>query len=1012
MNTKLKKILKYFLIGLVSSFLVLFLAIAIAFNFVLTPEKITPKIVQALNENLNAELKINSVELKFFSTFPNFSLDIERVIILKQQNDSILNETYRKEDSLIAFETGRLTINPLAFLFQKKIDIEHLIIYRPRMYAHVDRNGNANWDIIKADPEKDSISSEKEKGSYQANIEIDDITISKGDLNYDDENTELYASIEGLDINLSAIFNKETILLDLEVDTDNLFLWKKGTNLIEDLSFGLAGKLDVNRSDKIVDLIQTKVRIDDIVLVANGRVIPDKQKNVLDIQLDLGLDIPSLKTIIELIPNNVLERRKNFTQEGTVSLQANISGIYGNGQFPVLQANMTVKNGCITYKKMPNKIDLIETTISVFLDPTKNKLSSVNVHNFKVKGDGIDLRMDGMVEDALGDAKITASANGTVNFASLTKIFPFKEGIVLKGDLDTDINGTFYQRDIVNKNYGNVYALGKIALTDILFTYKTDSLVFATKQSKAVFLNTEESELLTEEASKVLGGRIDLSEIKVSIKNKINASADNVFFEFGTTPWKDKTQIATMRSTMRITNAQFNLNDSVKGLIKNANAKLSLNPSVEDKSVPTVHSEFFIDSTGIIANGSFFAITDGNYNLDLIRKDKKRWPVTGQITFNKLYAYTPTFPLLLKMSKTKITIKPSLIELNHAKIELGRSDIEVSGKIYDFGKTIFEKENFKVEFAVKSNLIDANQLIATLNKGVKLRDSDIEELVTESQETNGSQITEPKSFVIPERIDFTFNSSISKVLFRDYTVNNLQGLITIKDQTIDLANLQMNTMNAKMVTKVRLTTKENDNNSLAFDFKLAEIDLANLIKLIPVLDSLMPMAKSFEGDVNFRIKGISNLNGNLGMVAPSLDAIARIEGENLVIFDSEVFSSLSKKLMFKNKETNKIDKISVEILIENKVIEVLPALVTIDRYEFAIGGKYNLDMTYDYQFSILKSPLPFKAGVDITGDNDDYKIKLTKARYKYIFSDKERHQKKVDSTLIKRKLDILRQLPF
>ena len=47
-------------------------------------------------------------------------------------------------------------------------------------------------------------------------------------------------------------------------------------------------------------------------------------------------------------------------------------------------------------------------------------------------------------------------------------------------------------------------------------------------------------------------------------------------------------------------------------------------------------------------------------------------------------------------------------------------------------------------------------------------------------------------------------------------------------------------------------------------------------------------------------------------------------------------------------------------------------------------------MTYDYQFSILKSPLPFKAGVDIIGTEEDYKIKLTRAKYKYIFSDKKR----------------------
>ena len=537
-------------------------------------------------------------------------------------------------------------------------------------------------------------------------------------------------------------------------------------------------------------------------------------------------------------------------------------------------------------------------------------------------------------------------------------------------------------------------------------------MIFGAKHVNAVFIKDSNSKLLTTEESKVLGGRIDLSGINISIKNKIKASADTVFFEFGTTPLKDKTQIVTLSSKLRINNVFFKLGDSIKGIIKKGMAQIKIKPSVKDKSIPSIHSNFSIDSTGITANGSFFAITEGNYNLDLIKKDEKKWPITGQITFNKLYVFTPSFPLLLKMPQTKITLKPGILELNHAKIELGRSDLVITGKIYDFEKTIFEKHVLKAELSIQSKLIDLNELIATLNEREKLENADVEELIAQSQETNKPISTKPKTFVIPEGIDFKFNSTISRVLFKDYHFDNLNGLITIKDQVLDLKDLKIDFQKAEMTTLARLTAKGNNENSLAFDFKLAHIDLGNLINLMPVIDSLLPMAKSFDGDVNFRIKGLSKLSDKLGMIAPSIDAIARIEGYNMVIFDSEAFRSLSKKLMFKNKEKNMIDKISVEILIQNKVIEVLPAEITIDRYKFAVGGKNKLDMTYDYQISILKSPLPFKAGVDIVGDADDFDIKLTKAKYKYIFSDKKRHQKKVDSTLIKRKLAILKQLPF
>ena len=39
-------------------------------------------------------------------------------------------------------------------------------------------------------------------------------------------------------------------------------------------------------------------------------------------------------------------------------------------------------------------------------------------------------------------------------------------------------------------------------------------------------------------------------------------------------------------------------------------------------------------------------------------------------------------------------------------------------------------------------------------------------------------------------------------------------------------------------------------------------------------------------------------------------------------------------------------------------------------------------------------------------------FKITKAKYKHIFSTKERQQKKADSTLIRRKISVMNQLPF
>ncbi len=57
--------------------------------------------------------------------------------------------------------------------------------------------------------------------------------------------------------------------------------------------------------------------------------------------------------------------------------------------------------------------------------------------------------------------------------------------------------------------------------------------------------------------------------------------------------------------------------------------------------------------------------------------------------------------------------------------------------------------------------------------------------------------------------------------------------------------------------------------------------------------------------------------------------------------------------MFKNKQRNVIDSVSVDLAIRENKIEVFPFVLDIDRYKVAIGGLHNLDMSFDYHVRSL-----------------------------------------------------------
>ena len=264
------------------------------------------------------------------------------------------------------------------------------------------------------------------------------------------------------------------------------------------------------------------------------------------------------------------------------------------------------------------------------------------------------------------------------------------------------------------------------------------------------------------------------------------------------------------------------------------------------------------------------------------------------------------------------------------------------------------------------------------------------------QVENDTTSTDLKLFVIPDNIDFQLKTNLKRVVYGKMKFENVSGAVDVRNQAVHLKNLSMNGLGAKMQTTLVYRAKEADKGYAGFDFNLQNVNIGNLVEFIPSLDSIVPMLRSFKGTVNFNAAAESEIDSALNVKIPSLRAAVHIKGDSLVLMDGETFAEISKMLRFKNKERNVFDSISVNVTVSDGAVTVYPFLVQIDRYKAAIGGTQGLDMNFNYHISILKSPIPFKLGLNISGTPEKMKFRLGKAKYKDDVTPVEIH--KVDST--------------
>ena len=288
--------------------------------------------------------------------------------------------------------------------------------------------------------------------------------------------------------------------------------------------------------------------------------------------------------------------------------------------------------------------------------------------------------------------------------------------------------------------------------------------------------------------------------------------------------------------------------------------------------------------------------------------------------------------------------------------------------------------------------MEADALLATLDAGSRFNPEDIskemsevsdeeylEMVVSDTLSTSDAQTL----IIVPANLRADIRIDGKNIKYSDLTIDRFTSKLTMKERCIQILDTRASTNMGKAELDAFYSTRSKKDISTGFNFNLLDVTSEKVIDMLPAIDTIMPLLKSFKGLINCEIAATANLDTCMNIVMPTLNGVARISGNNLTISENKMFSDLAKKLKFKDSKEARISKMTVEGVIKDNRIEVFPFLVDVDRYTLALSGLQNFDMSYRYHASIIRSPMVFKIGVDLYGpDFDSMKFKIGKAKYK------------------------------
>lgn len=381
-----------------------------------------------------------------------------------------------------------------------------------------------------------------------------------------------------------------------------------------------------------------------------------------------------------------------------------------------------------------------------------------------------------------------------------------------------------------------------------------------------------------------------------------------------------------------------------------------------------------------------------DFNIDnSVRSLLQRWSIHGTMQAERGNLRLPHLRLRNGFDNLDFTFSSDSVELRNLNYRFGHSDFRVNGLISNIRQALSTRRPgpVKINFDILSDSINVNEIVRGIAGAETMAATDRTTLDEWSQDEL-ADIENPESIpdsimgpiLIPVNIDATLDVHARKVIYSDLLLDDFAGELLINRGMVNLHNLSAKTEVGNINVSALYSAPKADDITFGMAMDLRNFHIARLPQVVPAIDSIMPMMHYLSGVVNAQIAVTSDITPDMYFDLPSLKAAMQFSGDSLVVFDNDTFRSLAKWLIFKDKKRNMIDRLNVEMTVSDGVLNLYPFIVNIDRYKLGIMGYNDLDFNLHYHIAVLKSPIPFKFGINIKGEPDHLKFRLGGAKFK------------------------------
>ena len=973
--------------SLLGLFGAIIIALSIACYLIFTPARLTAIAHQVADQYVTCEYELDEVELTYFSTFPYFGVSVKDACLINPMEGA-------QSDTLVAVPELLVSLK-LIDAIRGNICIKRFHLRDATANIYIAADGTTNFDVFKSEDDDEE---EEDEGGWQLKSVRweEDLKVSARYLSFVDEKDTIAASLDEASIVLASQKRDDLDGARLDLSAQHVCATVKGEEYAQDLELRLHLPVYYKNLEHVY-IDKAKLQVNDFGLLLDGEAgTPDLSSGVYTCDATVSTDGAwQIQEILALVPERFKASLKDIKVDGLMALEANVKGTYADSIMPVLTAHLDVKEGKGAYKPLPYTVRDLQLDADARLDLNKQQPSTVTINKLSAKTKESRIAAKGKVEDLLEDMLIDLHLDIDANLPDFAYFMP-KE-MDLKGQTKGKANAKIRLSDLSEMRLEKGTIDADLTLTDIAYTMDSMEATLPYTKAKVFIPNKNPSRKSVNWACVDL----DTKQVDFSMDTTINAAlgASKIRIEAANVLNNEQDYFASIHTASldgRFEDIHADLTNAELEAYLAGGKKMSA--KIQTDALQAEMGEELMAKTEALRIEAAARYKAGEENILL------QWNPRLTIHLKNGEVRMPErLPEPIYIPFIEFAYSNKAMNIANSRIELGNSDLNIKGNVRHIGGWFRHKKILEGELDIVSDHCDANQLMAWFSadeetsqeseaESQESKAESQEELTSTPEQNTPDSTKEMEPFMVPLDVDLALNTNLKEVEIFNQVAKDLKGGIFMQEGNLILDEVGFVCRAAKLQLTAMYRSPRRNHLYLGMDYHMVDVDIDELLTMIPNLEEMVPMLSSFKGAAEFHLAAETYLNSQYQPKMSTLRGAASLTGKDLVVLDGETFDKISKLLLFSKKTENKIDSINAELTIYKNQIDVYPLCVQMDNYMVALGGRHNTNMTFDYDINVLS---PIYLGVKVSGSMDDLQIKLAKCKFAQDF--KPHWYQKVDN---------------